>query len=201
LEKGGVQAVSGTPGRLKDVLEKGALRARSVRCLVIDEADEMLSEGFKEQVYHVYRFLPAEAQVVLVSATLPGEVLRMTEQFMTDPVKVLVRRDELTLEVRSDRQTDTVADGQDNTHADTDAAHTRARAPFLTKRTEPPPNKKYKNKNKKTSINRALSSSSSPSRRRSGSSTRCATCTTRSPSRRPSSLSTLGKRWSGYPPK
>ena len=93
--------MSGTPGRLHDVLEKGALGTKKVRCLVIDEADEMLGEGFKEQVYHVYRHLPAEAQVVLVSATLPREVLRMTEQFMTDPVKVLVRRDELTLEVRS----------------------------------------------------------------------------------------------------
>ena len=100
LQRGGVHAVSGTPGRLKDVMEKGALRTKSVRVLVIDEADEMLGEGFKEQVYHVYRFLPAEAQVVLVSATLPAEVLRMTDQFMTDPVRVLVRRDELTLEVR-----------------------------------------------------------------------------------------------------
>lgn len=63
-----------------------------------DEADEMLSKGFKEQIYDVYRYLPPETQVVLVSATLPHEVLEMTSKFMTDPVRVLVKRDELTLE-------------------------------------------------------------------------------------------------------
>ncbi len=58
----------------------------------------MLSKGFKEQIYDVYRYLPPETQVVLVSATLPHEVLEMTGKFMTDPVRVLVKRDELTLE-------------------------------------------------------------------------------------------------------
>jgi superfamily II DNA/RNA helicase len=58
----------------------------------------MLSKGFKEQIYDVYRYLPPETQVVLVSATLPHEVLEMTGKFMTDPMRVLVKRDELTLE-------------------------------------------------------------------------------------------------------
>jgi ATP-dependent RNA helicase len=58
----------------------------------------MLSKGFKEQIYDVYRYLPPETQVVLVSATLPHEVLEMTGKFMSDPVRVLVKRDELTLE-------------------------------------------------------------------------------------------------------
>jgi len=58
----------------------------------------MLSKGFKEQIYDVYRYLPPETQVVLVSATLPHEVLEMTGKFMTDPLRVLVKRDELTLE-------------------------------------------------------------------------------------------------------
>ncbi len=58
----------------------------------------MLSKGFKEQIYDVYRYLPPETQVVLVSATLPHEVLEMTSKFMTDPLRVLVKRDELTLE-------------------------------------------------------------------------------------------------------
>ena len=66
--------------------------------LVIDEADEMFNKGFKEQIYDIYRYLPAETQVVVVSATLPQEVLSMTEAFMNDPIKVLVKRDELTLE-------------------------------------------------------------------------------------------------------
>eukprot|EP00968_Pinguiococcus_pyrenoidosus_P007767 scaffold529_cov308-Pinguiococcus_pyrenoidosus.AAC.59 len=66
--------------------------------LVIDEADEMMSEGFNEQMYDIYRYLPEGCQVVLVSATLPHSVLKLTEAFMNEPVRVLVRRDELTLE-------------------------------------------------------------------------------------------------------
>lgn len=58
----------------------------------------MLSKGFKEQIYDIYRYLPEDTQVVLVSATLPQSVLDMTSKFMTDPVRVLVKRDELTLE-------------------------------------------------------------------------------------------------------
>ena len=67
--------------------------------LVLDEADEMLNKGFKEQIYDVYRYLPPETQVVLISATLPREVLDITHKFMTDPLRILVKRDELTLEV------------------------------------------------------------------------------------------------------
>lgn len=74
--------------------------------LVIDEADEMLNKGFKEQIYDIYRYLPPSTQVVLISATMPQEVLDMTKKFMNMPVKILVKRDELTLEgikqVRSD---------------------------------------------------------------------------------------------------
>ncbi|XP_011788572.1 PREDICTED: eukaryotic initiation factor 4A-III [Colobus angolensis palliatus] len=54
--------------------------------------------GFKEQIYDVYRYLPPATQVVLISATLPHEILEMTNKFMTDPIRILVKRDELTLE-------------------------------------------------------------------------------------------------------
>jgi ATP-dependent RNA helicase len=94
----GVHVVSGTPGRVFDVINRKALNTRYIKNLVLDEADEMLSKGFKEQIYDVYRYLPPETQVVLVSATLPHDVLEMTHKFMTDPVLVLVKRDELTLE-------------------------------------------------------------------------------------------------------
>ena len=50
---------------------------------VLDEADEMLNKGFKEQIYDVYRYLPPATQVVLISATLPHEILEMTNKFMT----------------------------------------------------------------------------------------------------------------------
>jgi len=94
----GVHAVSGTPGRVFDMIRRRNLRTRAVKMLVIDEADEMLSKGFKEQIYDIYRYLPPACQVVLISATLPTEILEMTRMFMTDPVRILVKRDELTLE-------------------------------------------------------------------------------------------------------
>jgi ATP-dependent RNA helicase len=94
----GVHIVSGTPGRVFDMIKRRNLRTRNIKTLVLDEADEMLNKGFKEQIYDVYRYLPPETQVVLVSATLPVDVLEMTSKFMTDPIRILVKRDELTLE-------------------------------------------------------------------------------------------------------
>jgi len=94
----GVQVVSGTPGRVFDMIRRKTLRTRNIKMLVLDEADEMLSRGFKEQIYDVYRYLPPQTQVVLVSATLPREVLEMTRKFMDNPIRILVKRDELTLE-------------------------------------------------------------------------------------------------------
>jgi ATP-dependent RNA helicase len=94
----GQHIVTGTPGRVFDMIRRRNLRTRSIKLLVLDEADEMLTKGFKEQLYDIYRYLPPGAQVVLLSATLPHDVLEMTSKFMTDPVRVLVKRDELTLE-------------------------------------------------------------------------------------------------------
>lgn len=90
--------VSGTPGRVFDMIRRRNLRTRGIKMLILDEADEMLNQGFKEQIYDVYRYLPPGTQVVLLSATLPHEILEMTTKFMTDPIRVLVKRDELTLE-------------------------------------------------------------------------------------------------------
>ncbi|KAL0676525.1 hypothetical protein Bca4012_004506 [Brassica carinata] len=86
----GVHVVSGTPGRVCDMIKRKSLRTRAIKLLILDESDEMLSRGFKDQIY----------DVCLVSATLPHEILEMTSKFMTEPVKILVKRDELTLEVR-----------------------------------------------------------------------------------------------------
>eukprot|EP00455_Lapot_gusevi_P025340 TRINITY_DN2661_c0_g1_i2.p1 TRINITY_DN2661_c0_g1~~TRINITY_DN2661_c0_g1_i2.p1 ORF type:complete len:370 (-),score=115.90 TRINITY_DN2661_c0_g1_i2:154-1263(-) len=94
----GVQVVSGTPGRVYDMIKRRVLKTKNLKMLVIDEADEMLSKGFKEQLYDIYRYLPHRTQVVLISATLPAEVLEMTTRFMSDPIRILVKRDELTLE-------------------------------------------------------------------------------------------------------
>jgi len=94
----GVHVVSGTPGRVFDMIRRQNLRTRNIKTLILDEADEMLSKGFKEQIYDIYRYLPPATQVILISATMPHEVLEMTTKFMSDPVRVLVKRDELTLE-------------------------------------------------------------------------------------------------------
>lgn len=81
------------------MIKRRSLDTTGMKILVLDEADEMLNKGFREQIYDVYRYLPPDIQVILVSATLPHDVLEMTHKFMQDPVRVLVKRDELTLEV------------------------------------------------------------------------------------------------------
>lgn len=94
----GVHAVSGTPGRVFDMIKRRSLNTKDIKLLVLDEADEMLSKGFKDQIYDIYRYLPPATQVVLLSATLPHEVLEVTTKFMQKPIRILVKRDELTLE-------------------------------------------------------------------------------------------------------
>merc|ERR1711935_313212 len=94
----GVHIVVGTPGRVYDMIERRALDVRYVKLFILDEADEMLSRGFTDQIYDVFRKLPENVQVGLFSATMPDEVLEMTTKFMNDPKRILVKRDELTLE-------------------------------------------------------------------------------------------------------
>ena len=74
------------------------LDPRNIKIFVLDEADEMLSRGFKDQIYDVFRKLPANIQVILLSATMPKDVLEVTTRFMRDPIKILVKKEELTLE-------------------------------------------------------------------------------------------------------
>jgi translation initiation factor 4A len=97
LEAGVIVAV-GTPGRVYDVIKRGALRTETLKCLVLDEADEMLSQGFSEQIYEIFKFLPKEIQVALFSATMPPDVLELTTKFMREPNRILVKKEALTLE-------------------------------------------------------------------------------------------------------
>jgi len=94
----GVQIVVGTPGRVLDMINRGALNLTNVKMFVLDEADEMLSRGFKDQIYDVFQHLPSKVQVCLFSATMPDDILAITDRFMRDPIKILVKKDELTLE-------------------------------------------------------------------------------------------------------
>jgi len=94
----GVQIVVGTPGRVNDMINRSALRLNLLRLFVLDEADEMLSRGFKDQIYDVFQFLPPEVQVCLFSATMPVEILHMTKRFMRNPVRILVKKEAVTLD-------------------------------------------------------------------------------------------------------
>merc|ERR1712072_356695 len=94
----GVHVVVGTPGRVFDMIQRKALVTDTIKMFCLDEADEMLSRGFKDQIYDVFQHLPPTTQVVLLSATMPQDVLEVTNKFMRDPVRILVKRDELTPE-------------------------------------------------------------------------------------------------------
>eukprot|EP00388_Colpodella_angusta_P029849 GDKK01017824.1.p1 GENE.GDKK01017824.1~~GDKK01017824.1.p1 ORF type:complete len:404 (+),score=46.88 GDKK01017824.1:32-1213(+) len=94
----GAHVVSGTPGRVYHMIKERYLTTNKVKQFILDEADELLNKGFKDQIYHIFSTLPTKVQTVVVSATLPTEVLDMTQLFMKNPFRVLVKRDELTLE-------------------------------------------------------------------------------------------------------
>lgn len=96
--KQGVHLVVGTPGRVHDMILKHHLLVDQLKLFVLDEADEMLSRGFKMQIYQVFQKLPGEIQVALFSATMPQEILDLTSRFMRNPKTILVKKDELTLE-------------------------------------------------------------------------------------------------------
>ncbi|XP_003747632.1 eukaryotic initiation factor 4A-I [Galendromus occidentalis] len=94
----GVHVVVGTPGRVFDMVQRNSLRPDKIKIFVLDEADEMLSRGFKDQIHDVFRLLPHNIQVILLSATMPQDVLEVTKCFMRDPIRILVKKEELTLE-------------------------------------------------------------------------------------------------------
>merc|ERR1712151_1172849 len=94
----GQHLVVGTPGRVFDMVNKRHLKVDDLITFVLDEADEMLSRGFKDQIYDIFKTMPPNIQVCLFSATMAPEILDLTTKFMRDAVRILVKRDELTLE-------------------------------------------------------------------------------------------------------
>ncbi|HPP61638.1 MAG TPA: DEAD/DEAH box helicase [Anaerolineales bacterium] len=93
----GVDIVVGAPGRLNDLLERGALRLNEIKTLVLDEADEMLNMGFIEDVEKILSTTPPERQTALFSATLPARIRALADRFMRDPQAVTIKRATLTL--------------------------------------------------------------------------------------------------------
>ncbi len=90
--------VVGCPGRTHDMIKRNILKTNNLELIVLDEADEMLSSGFKEQVYNIFQFLPKDTQLCLFSATMPPELNILTEKFMQNPTKILLKTENLTLE-------------------------------------------------------------------------------------------------------
>jgi translation initiation factor 4A len=90
--------IIGCPGRVYDIMRRNNIVAKDINMLILDEADEMLSIGFKDQIYNIFQFLNSNVQVGLFSATLPEELHTLSEKFLRNPVKILVKSEQLTLE-------------------------------------------------------------------------------------------------------
>jgi len=90
--------IIGCPGRIHDMLKRKRLPVNDFKILIMDEADELLSFGFKDQVYNIFQHMPSTIQVALFSATIPEELNKLTDKFMRNPVKILVKNEQLTLE-------------------------------------------------------------------------------------------------------
>lgn len=96
--RGGVHIVVGTPGRTMDMMERRALKLEKVSYMVLDEADEMLDMGFREDIESILEEMPGERQTVLFSATMSKPIMTITQKFQNDPVLVKVTRKEVTNE-------------------------------------------------------------------------------------------------------
>ena len=90
--------IVGCPGRVYDMMRRNHIVSKDINLLVLDEADEMLSVGFKDQIYNIFQFLNSDVQVGLFSATMPNELQSLTDKFMRNPVRILVKSEMLTLE-------------------------------------------------------------------------------------------------------
>ena len=93
----GVQILVGTPGRIYDMICRKYLSVGTIKHIVLDEADEMLSRGFKEQIQQLFLVIP-NTQVCLFSATLPQDIMDISTRFMKNPLSILVKKNELTLD-------------------------------------------------------------------------------------------------------
>jgi translation initiation factor 4A len=98
LKKNQTHILIGTPGRLLDLFDNNSSTISKLDFIIIDEADEMFSKGFKVQVFKIIKYIPKNSNIAFFSATLPKEILKIIELFMNNPIRILVKKDELTLE-------------------------------------------------------------------------------------------------------
>ena len=90
--------ICGCPGRVYDMLRRDKISARSIKLVILDEADEMFSSGFKDQVYNIFQYFSNDIQVALFSATLPDGITPIIQKIMRNPVKIRIKAEMLTLE-------------------------------------------------------------------------------------------------------
>lgn len=90
--------ICGCPGRVFDMMRRERITSKKIKLIILDEADEMLSSGFKEQIYNIFQYLNTNVQVALFSATLPNNIFTIINKIMRDPVKIYVKAEMLTLE-------------------------------------------------------------------------------------------------------
>jgi translation initiation factor 4A len=90
--------IVGCPGRVYDMIKRRHINSNKLKLVIIDEADEMLSQGFKDQIYNIFQTFNNDIQVALFSATLPQNIYTITDQFMRNPVKISVAAEMLTLD-------------------------------------------------------------------------------------------------------
>ena len=98
IRKNSPHVIIGCPGRVHDMLRRKEIDSSTINMFVLDEADEMLSSCFKEQVYNIIQFLNSDIQICLFSATIPEEINKLSNKFMRNPIKILVKQQMLTLE-------------------------------------------------------------------------------------------------------
>jgi superfamily II DNA/RNA helicase len=90
--------IVGCPGRVFDMIRRRHINASKLKLVILDEADELLSSGFKEQVYNIFQYLNKNVQLALFSATLPENIYAITDKFMRNPIRISVALERLTLE-------------------------------------------------------------------------------------------------------
>jgi translation initiation factor 4A len=90
--------IVGCTGRIYDMIVRKYLKVSNVKMLVLDEADELLSKGFKDQIYNIFQYLSKDLQLVLFSATMPDDILKITQKIMHNPVKITMKKEQLNLE-------------------------------------------------------------------------------------------------------
>ena len=98
LETNNPQIIIGCPGRVHDMIRRKYLSTKHIGLMILDEADELLSHGFKDQIYKVFQFMNNNIQIGLFSATMPAELNSLTTKFLRTPVKILIQKEMLTLQ-------------------------------------------------------------------------------------------------------